>query len=167
MVIKISKITTKKVMNFIKFLISEEKFRFKNLPIWIYNRRNCEAFSRASMCEGDSLLKSTDVCKMIRKRERKNRQLADTGNNDNDNNDDEDNDWTDAAMDLRRDALRQGPPFHGRLVLHILDLLLQCVLVHGGEYTGIHGYSRTPLVANRERDGACAYTGKSIRTAWE
>lgn len=50
-------------------------------------------------------------------------------------------------MHLRRDALRQGPPFHGRLVLHVLDLLLQCVLVHGGEYTGIHGYSRTPLVA--------------------
>jgi len=50
-------------------------------------------------------------------------------------------------MHLRRDALRQRPSFHGRLVLHVLDLLLQCVLVHGGEHTGIHGYSRTPLVA--------------------
>lgn len=50
-----------------------------------------------------------------------------------------------------RDALRQGPPFHGRLVLHVLDLLLQCVLVHGGEYTGIHDYSRTPLVAIGDR----------------
>lgn len=52
-----------------------------------------------------------------------------------------------ANSHLRRDALGKGPPFHGRLVLHVLDLLLQCVLVHGGEYTGIHGYSRTPLVA--------------------
>lgn len=88
------------------------------------------------------------------------RQLAS-----DDNDDDEDDDSTGAAMHLRRDALRQRPPFHGRLVLHVLDLLLQCVLVHGGEYTGIHGYSRTPLVANQELDGACAYTGKSIRTA--
>lgn len=52
-----------------------------------------------------------------------------------------------ANSHLRRDALGKRPPFHGRLVLHVLDLLLQCVLVHGGEYTGIHGYSRTPLVA--------------------
>lgn len=52
------------------------------------------------------------------------------------------------TIHLRRDTLGQGPPFHGRLVLHVLDLLLQCVLVHGGEYTGIHGDSRTPLVAN-------------------
>lgn len=77
--------------------------------------------------------------------------------------DDEDDDSTGTAMHLRRNAFRQGPPFHGRLVLHVLDLFLQCVLVHGGEYTGIHGYSRTPLVANNERDGACAYTGKSIK----
>lgn len=93
------------------------------------------------------------------------RQLAGVSDDGDDNNDDEDDDSTGTAMHLRRDALRQGPPFHGRLVLHVLDLLLQCVLVHGGEYTGIHGYSRTPLVANQERDGACAYTGKSIRTA--
>lgn len=54
---------------------------------------------------------------------------------------------TAGAVHLRRDAPRQGPPFHRRLILHVLDLLLQCILVHGGEYTGIHGYSRTPLVA--------------------
>lgn len=64
-----------------------------------------------------------------------------------DDNDEDDSTCT--TIHLRRDALRQGPPFHGRLILHVLDLLLQCVLVHGGEYTGIHGYSRTPLVANR------------------
>lgn len=63
---------------------------------------------------------------------------------------------------LRRDALRQGPPFHGRLVLHVLDLLLQCVLVHGGEYTGIHGYSRTPLVAAAGEIARAPLRGKSI-----
>lgn len=70
------------------------------------------------------------------------RRLA--GANDDGNGD---GDSSGTAMHLRRDAFRQGPPFHGRLVLHILNLFLQCVLVHGGEYTGIHGYSRTPLVA--------------------
>lgn len=31
----------------------------------------------------------------------------------------------------RCDALGQWPPFHRSLVLHVLDLLLQCVTVHG------------------------------------
>lgn len=54
---------------------------------------------------------------------------------------------------LRRDALRQGPPFHGGLVLHVLDLLLQCVLVHGGEYTGIHGNTAAPPLSQIGRTG--------------
>lgn len=53
--------------------------------------------------------------------------------------------------DLRDDALRQGPPIHFDLVLHVLDLLLQCVLVHVGEYTGIHGYSRASLFPDNSR----------------
>lgn len=53
--------------------------------------------------------------------------------------------------DLRDDALRQGPPIHFNLVLHVLDLLLQCVLVHVGEYTGIHGYSRASLFPDNSR----------------
>lgn len=44
----------------------------------------------------------------------------------------------------RRNALRQWPSFHRSLILHVLDLLPQCVLVHVCEHTGIHGYSRTP-----------------------
>jgi hypothetical protein len=44
----------------------------------------------------------------------------------------------------RGDALGEGPSVHVGLVLHVLDLLPQCVLVHVGEYTGIHGYSRAP-----------------------
>lgn len=54
-------------------------------------------------------------------------------------------------MDLRDDTLRQGPPFHISLVLHVLDLLLQCVLVHVSEYTGIHGYSRASLLPDKSR----------------
>lgn len=54
-------------------------------------------------------------------------------------------------MDLRDNTLRQGPPFHISLVLHVLDLLLQCVLVHVSEYTGIHGYSRASLLPDKSR----------------
>lgn len=39
----------------------------------------------------------------------------------------------------RRYGLGEGPALHGRLVLHVLDLLLECVLVHGCEDTGLHG----------------------------
>lgn len=35
------------------------------------------------------------------------------------------------VLSHRGDALRQWPPLHRGLVLHVLDLLLQCVTVHG------------------------------------
>lgn len=101
-----------------------------------------------------------DVCKWYASREGNDRQLAGASDDGDDNDDDGDDDSSGIAMHLRRDAFRQGPPFHGRLVLHVLDLFLQCVLVHGGEYTGIHGYSRTPLVAKSR-------TGWRVRLHWK
>jgi len=116
------------------------------------NRQTLQNLEHLLCDESDDLLECPQTCANNTQAGKKNdRQLA-GASDDKDNNDNEDDGSTGAAMHLRRDAPRQGPPFHGRLVLHILDLLLQCVLVHGGEYTGIHGYSRTPLVANREWD---------------
>jgi len=42
------------------------------------------------------------------------------------------------TMYLRSYALWQEPALHCSLILHVLDLLLQCVLVHGCHYTGVH-----------------------------
>lgn len=91
------------------------------------------------------------------------RRLAGANDDGDEKNGDEDDDSSGTAMHLRRNAFRQGPPFHGRLVLHILDLFLQCVLVHGGEYTGIHGYSRTPLVAKSRTGWRVRLHGKINR----
>lgn len=58
--------------------------------------------------------------------------------------------WSD-LVNLRCDTFRQRPSIHADLVLHVLDLLLQRVLVHVGDYTGIHGYSRASLSPDKSR----------------
>lgn len=69
------------------------------------------------------------------------------------------NDW---FSNLRGNTFGKWPPFHCGLVLHVLDLLLQCVLIHGGEYTGIHGNNRTPLTQVKTTQRLRLHRGKSI-----
>lgn len=51
----------------------------------------------------------------------------------------------------RGDAFWQWPAFHGCLVFHVLDLLLQCVLVHVVERTAVHARAGLPSRRRRRR----------------
>jgi len=59
---------------------------------------------------------------------------------------------------LRGYAFAEGPALHGGLVLHVLDLLLESVLVHTAEYCGIQ--------CEAGEGTCCLYTGATSALLW-
>lgn len=63
-----------------------------------------------------------------------------------------------AGAHLRGYAFAEGPALHGGLVLHVLDLLLESVLVHTAEYCGIQ--------CEAGEGTCCLYTGATGALLW-